>query len=131
MTAIQLIEAERQRQIDREGYTLAHDDAHVGGEMSMAAAVYADASGAIVRGAKAAELHIKDCEDDDGPIFVGCYTGFDSTIDWPWDDAGLKLSDDPIRNLVKAGALIVAEIERLQRKAATEHLLAQGDSNDE
>ena len=34
---------------------------------------------------------------------------------WPWDESWWKPSDDPIRNLAKAGALIAAEIDRLQR----------------
>jgi hypothetical protein len=36
--------------------------------------------------------------------------------DWPWDWRFWKPSVDPIRDLVKAGALIAAEIDRLQRK---------------
>lgn len=36
---------------------------------------------------------------------------------WPWEEAWWKPSDDPIRNLVKAGALIAAEIDRLQRRS--------------
>jgi len=35
---------------------------------------------------------------------------------WPWDDASYKPSpNNRIRELVKAGALIIAEIERLER----------------
>jgi hypothetical protein len=34
---------------------------------------------------------------------------------WPWDYDWWKPSDDPIRNLTKAGALIAAEIDRLNR----------------
>lgn len=34
---------------------------------------------------------------------------------WPWDEEWWKPSEDPVRNLVKAGALIAAEIDRLQR----------------
>lgn len=37
--------------------------------------------------------------------------------DWPWEAEWFKPSVDPIPNLVKAGALIAAEIDRLQRKA--------------
>lgn len=33
---------------------------------------------------------------------------------WPWDAKWWKPSDDPIKNLVKSGALIAAEIDRLQ-----------------
>jgi hypothetical protein len=36
---------------------------------------------------------------------------------WPWESERWKPSNDPIRNLVKAGALIAAEIDRLERKA--------------
>ncbi len=36
---------------------------------------------------------------------------------WPWEMAWLKISEDPVRNLVKAGALIAAEIDRLLRLA--------------
>jgi hypothetical protein len=119
--AIELIVAERHRQITEEGWSPQHDDTRDRGELSQAAAVYADASGAIVRGASASDLHILTDTDDYGPIYVGSYVGFDGSPSWPWDDRQLKLSDDPIRNLVKAGALIVAEIERLQR--------ADGSSN--
>jgi hypothetical protein len=41
-------------------------------------------------------------------------------IFWPWDQDWWKPSPDPIRNLVKAGALIAAEIDRLQRLAPPE-----------
>ena len=35
---------------------------------------------------------------------------------WPWDESWFKPTpDDRIRELVKAGALILAEIDRLQR----------------
>ena len=34
--------------------------------------------------------------------------------DWPWAKKWWKPSDDPVRNLVKAGALIAAEIDRLE-----------------
>jgi hypothetical protein len=41
---------------------------------------------------------------------------------WPpsWSYNWWKPSDDPIRNLVKAGALIAAEIDRLQRRSNAE-----------
>jgi hypothetical protein len=38
---------------------------------------------------------------------------------WPWEQPDWwKPSDNPIRNLEKAGALIAAEIDRLIRKGA-------------
>ena len=38
--------------------------------------------------------------------------------DWPWGSEYWKPSEDPVRNLVKAGALIAAEIDRLNRAKA-------------
>ncbi len=35
---------------------------------------------------------------------------------WPWSRDWWKPSEDPVRNLVKAGALIAAEIDRIQRE---------------
>lgn len=82
---INLIEAERERQIYREGWTKEHDDKHVNNELALAAACYA----------------VPD-------VFSQGY--------WPptWDLNWYK-STTRIRDLVKAGALIAAEIDRLQR----------------
>ena len=44
----------------------------------------------------------------------------DPPIDWPWEDNAWKPSGDPVWNLVKAGALIAAEIDRLARAKAKE-----------
>jgi hypothetical protein len=90
---VDLIAAERARQQRVEGWTPAHDDTHDKGEMLDAAACYA----AVVK----------------FPALIR--RGSPST--WPWALSWWKPSDDPIRNLVKAGALIAAEIDRLQRVA--------------
>jgi hypothetical protein len=37
---------------------------------------------------------------------------------WPWAEKWWKPSEDQVRNLVKAGALIAAEIDRIQRLKA-------------
>lgn len=91
---VALIAAERERQKSVEGWTLQHDDDHDNGEMRFAAECYMKACD---YGAKTSTL----------PMFGR----------WPWAKAWWKPSDDPIRNLVKAGALIAAEIDRLQRAA--------------
>lgn len=79
----------RQRQL---GFDDDHDDAHELGEMVKAAICYAEIS--VVR--------------------TGIFPGVKGIIDrYPW--AGWSPSADPIRNLEKAGALIAAEISRLQR----------------
>lgn len=88
MSGVAMIAAERQRQIDVEGYTPEHDAEHgefLGGpvtEMALAAAAY---------------------------LFPRRAEFF-----WPWSfDAWKPTPDDRVRELVKAGALIAAEIDRL------------------
>ena len=88
MTGLELIAAERQRQIDVEGWTPEHDAEHSNGELIQAAACYALSA--------------------DG--FRGVPTL------WPFARQWWKPSN-PIRDLAKAGALIAAEIDRLQRRA--------------
>lgn len=80
--------AERRRQVEAEGWIPAHDDQHNARELSAAAECYA---GAVSK-------------HDACPAI------------WPWDEAWWK-PQDYRRNLVKAGALILAEIERLDRLA--------------
>lgn len=97
MTGIELIAAERQRQMDQEGWTAEHDDEHDQGEIAKAAECYLDAGITAELRPDAAKFHFK-------PIGK-----------WPWARSWWKPSNDPIENLVKAGALIAAEIDRLKR----------------
>lgn len=83
---------ERQRQQSVEGWTPEHDDQYEDGELVDAAACYAQDSS------------LWDC--------VG-----EPPCDWPWPDEWWKPSNDMRRNLIKAGALILAEIERRDRAA--------------
>ncbi len=92
MTGAERIAAERQRQIEAEGFTASQDDQHASGELAAAAATY------IRHGS---EFSVK-------PLSV--------PNEWPWDGAWWKPADDPIRNLEKAGALIAAEIDRILRE---------------
>jgi hypothetical protein len=113
-----LIAAECVRQVSAEGWTAEHDDAHADGSLALAGAVYAWPG--------------------QRPLFV--------KKAWPWDRLWFKptmpeveparcscrsvgecnhwgrptkasLRDARVRDLVKAGALIAAEIDRLQRAA--------------
>lgn len=108
MTAIDDIAAERKRQITKEGWTVEHDDSHGQGQLARAAAVYAYAS----------TLHDQECKDHANWLY-GLARGLSSVIVrlWPWEPHWFKWKGDPRRRLVKAGALIVAEIERLDRAA--------------
>jgi hypothetical protein len=87
---IALIRAERERQIASEGWTAEHDDQWLNGELATAAAYYA-----------------LPAEAGTPPL-------------WPWAcEWNKKEKHNRLRQLVIAGALIVAEIERLQRHQAS------------
>lgn len=89
--------AERQRQVETEGWTPEHDDEHAKGEMARAAACYVLVAAATLAPLKTAARHVVEWL-------------------WPWDARWWKPTDRR-RDLVKAGALIIAEIERLDRAA--------------
>lgn len=90
-TGAELIAAERQRQINEEGFTLEHDQKWTDELVRAAYCYLVNAENPLL-----------------GPPSV-----------WPWHEDWWTPSDDPVRNLVKAGALIAAEIDRLQRAGAT------------
>ncbi|MGP0754370.1 ead/Ea22-like family protein [Escherichia coli] len=83
--------AERQRQQSVEGWMPEHDDEHCNGELAMAAVCYINETETVNRNG-------------------GKPWG------WPWDASWWK-PNARRRNLVKAGALILAEIERIDRAA--------------
>jgi hypothetical protein len=95
--ALQAVSAERRRQIEAEGYDPRHDDEHVCGEIAAYAAFYAMPPAAR-----------------DWPATE---TGYGAT----WGEAIVPegwappKTGDRHRELVKAAALIIAEIERLDR----------------
>lgn len=99
MTVIDEIAAERARQITDERWTPHHDDDHREGELAGAAACYAMHNLAI-------QSHILRSRVADLIVDL-----------WPWHQHWWKPTT-PRRNLVKAAALIVAEIERRDRAAA-------------
>lgn len=93
-----LIALERLRQVSLEGFTEEVDDAYGRGELAEAAVCYADlAINQQLTGMTPAEA-----KENAARL-------------WPWDRDGFNPKDDPIRNLVRAGALIAAEIDRLKR----------------
>jgi hypothetical protein len=92
------ITEERTRQVSKKGYTQMSDDTYVLSQLLFAARCYA-----------ASEENRK--SQDGIPVF------------WPWSaDSWKPTPDDRVKELVKAGALFRAEIERLER--------AEIDSND-
>ncbi|WP_296584274.1 hypothetical protein [Xanthobacter sp.] len=101
LTAWQDVLAERQRQITSEGWTPEHDDKHSGGELARAAACYAAHASAYQR----------------MPVGLKTYQMIAPAIreyGWPFEIPWWKPSN-PRRDLVKAAALVLAEIERMDR----------------
>lgn len=97
---IREIADERARQQDVEGWTPHHDDEYVNGELARAASVYAATAGDV-------SSHNRICQQAAMRVVPW---------EWPWHPEHFKPST-PRRDLVKAGALIVAEIERQDREA--------------
>lgn len=106
--AIRLIGRERVRQEldppDGEGFGLVGDDNHKENELAWVAAVYAAPE-------EIGQIDLRACRDD---MFVREV--------WPWGDQWRKevKGHTRLRQLVIAGALIAAEIDRMIRKGATE-----------
>lgn len=105
----QAIAAERHRQIDAEGWTPEHDDQHAQGELLLAALAY---------GVEAAPAD-NEFVTPDGSRFIGGPAG-SMPAWWPWEPGAWKPTEDARGNLVKAGALIAAELDRLARAGAQE-----------
>lgn len=95
--AMQDVAVERSRQQLVEGYDASHDDMATRHQLALAAMGYIQASASAQRDI-ASQLP--------PPRY------------WPWDQKYWKPTT-PRRNLVKAAALIIAEIERLDRAAAS------------
>jgi hypothetical protein len=93
MNAIEMIKAERDRQI-RKGWTPEHDDSHFDGSLRVVAAVCA-------------------CDGTDAKVDDALERGSWGIVS-KWGTSGSK--PNRIRILVIAAALLVAEIERIQRK---------------
>jgi hypothetical protein len=115
MSVFDEIAAERKRQIEKEGWSIAHDDAHRHGELARAAGCYA--------------LHAAIIDDEN------YLDGEPRKSDWPWwDTADVSggRGDCPVwgkviawwkpkdrrRDLIRAAALIVAEVEKMDRQSS-------------
>lgn len=114
MTGAEMIAAERERQTSKLGWTAGHDDQHDNGELALAAVCYATPVPLYERKERAASVAFMD--------------------PWPWEqwedhraygavanhiltDPNSLPSERRIKDLVRAGALIAAEIDRLIRKS--------------
>ena len=113
-TGIERIADERQRQIEKEGWTPEHDDEHTDGSLAMAAVCYASPEQIFKQDASKYA--------DKSVIFRD---------PWPWDgwdkrkefargnspiDPSKLTYKQRVSLLEKAGGLIAAEIDRLNRR---------------
>lgn len=90
--SILAIAAERRRQIEAEGWDASHDDAHNIGELAQAGACYAMM-----------------------PLRRELDRSVNPRGDWPWSREYWKPQDNR-RDLVRSGALIVAELDKMDRR---------------
>lgn len=93
--------AERHRQVAAENHLPDHDDQYHRGELPLAGAAYAYYASTSLRHSSGMRLKLE----DEAPPF------------WPWSPHWWK-PGLPRRMLVKAAALILAEIERIDRAIA-------------
>jgi hypothetical protein len=100
--ALDDVVAERKRQIETEGWDTKHDDAYSENELIRAASCYVEH---VV--ARWWVLHR-----NEGLLR---YQKTETPANWPWDAKWWK-PKDPRRDLIRAAALIVAEIERIDRR---------------
>ena len=113
-TGAELITEERLRQIQVEGFTLEHDYHYTDRQLAKAAACY------II-----AYFHYQV-----GKIIFAEFIRFT----WPWDWKWFKPKTphgDPKRDLVRAGALVAAEIDRLQEEERQNDLEESWGINEE
>ena len=108
MDGIELISAERERQIEALGYTVEHDLTHDHSDLVFAAVCYA---------APVTVYLLRNNEEHPHPG-GGRHGSVEWAEPWPreWDRKPREYPtpvEDRIRELTKAGALIAAEIDRL------------------
>jgi hypothetical protein len=96
--AVSAVLKERARQIEHEGFDWVHDEDHDPGDLTAAAVCYAANACAVLH-----PLNGTPIED---------ITKF--WMQWPWEVEWWK-PKDPRRDLVRAAALLIAEIEKLDR----------------
>lgn len=95
--AVERIKTERERQVWSEGWTPAHDDEHTNGELAKAAVCYIE---------HATTVPYRDN--------YQAYKNTPPPPSWPWESNWWK-PKQPQHDLIKAAALIAAEVDRTER----------------
>lgn len=110
-TGIELISEERQRQIEKEGWSPEHDDQHTAGELVMAAVAYADCNPTMKKFKQQFVLR------DDFRRGIEFRDPFPEDWSKEWDK---RKKHPALRRLAIAGALIAAEMDRILRQSNDE-----------
>lgn len=113
-TALEYFFEERTRQVDVKGYDADHDEMETAFQLSSAAALFI---------CNAQNQYFKDHSHYDDRGDVVRFEGRSVTDDedeelkwkqeWPWKDHDGRPDADILTSLIKAGALIAAEVDRL------------------
>lgn len=119
MDGAELIAKERERQLEKEGWTAEHDEQHTEGELALVAALYATPI----------PLFALEERNDGGVQIYDPWPWFETVEITRYNDGATyqrkawdkRKKHDKLRRLVIAGALIAAEIDRLQRQAQLSH----------
>lgn len=109
MSGVERIAAERARQVDEEGYTAEQDDRWEAGQLAEAAACYSMPGNLYVERRFAGGVRFVD------PWPFRIYLDKRRSVGANYPDRIEVEGEERIDRLVKAGALIAAEIDRLQR----------------
>lgn len=101
LTGLERIQLERARQISQKGWTHAHDDTHSDGSLWSAGICYE---------------HVADAQVKFPTIPIEITAAYRLTPEnWPWEYLWFKPSETATRTYEKAGALLSAEAERVDR----------------
>lgn len=113
------VRQERVRQMKAEGWTPEHDDEHDRGQMADAAACYLIADWPTTEYVLRPVLRRTYARYTDDPdVEIGGHKSVPRP--WPWEALWWKPKERR-RNLIRAAALIIAEIERLDRASVSDH----------
>jgi len=120
LSGVEAIARERQRQIEKEGYSSDHDKLHIEDQLAYAAICYAAPTRTRrlvkLRGENKAGFPTVSLKD--GPEGEGTYVVQPSSL-WPFEASSFKPDTSGtirgrMRDLEKAGAMIAAEYDRLR-----------------
>lgn len=104
LAGLEEIKRERLRQIQHLGYTNQTDAQWTQGQLLSAAATYLEA----------ARIQEMFGDDPDATQQAAIVQQLDEVVEktWPWEETRPNLQQGPIQNIIKAGAMIAAELDR-------------------